>query len=115
MALFVCGGYYRGGGIILCYVYMLVFLCFKPLREILKLMFLAPPPPPFCCSVPPSARLASRVERIQPRTANTRNTENRSQHFTKVFTPSKIVLTDDKECVDVYGGVGRGLHLLEYF
>ena len=44
MAILVCG-YYRDGGIV-CQVYMFVFLCFNPLRDILKLMFLPPPPPP---------------------------------------------------------------------
>ena len=77
-------------------------------------MFLAPPPPPFCCSAPLSARLASRVERIHPRTANTRKTEIRDEANCFLSLCSSVQLTYDQECVDVHGGVGRGLHLLEY-
>ena len=65
-----------GGLVGVCCGYMLGFLCFSPLRGILKLMFLAPWPAPPCCSAPASVRLASKVDRIQPRTASTRNTEN---------------------------------------
>ena len=64
-----------------CIFYIFGFLCLRPLREILKFMLPRPPPPPGPATPPPtwsaapSVRLASRVERIQPRTDNTRNTE----------------------------------------